>query len=700
MRLLYTLFLILSAFVVYGRDTEDQREEKITDPQGNIFYKRLNRAEYGACLASIHVEKSLPTCGLAQRDKYLYTCGSRHFTIYDISNPLKPEMVSRVENLSVDCRQICIHKNLACITARTDGLYIFDIRNPSNPILLSHYDTIELATGIACDQDIAYVCQRQYGTEFIDISVPEHPRHIGFVLSGEAQSVDTANGILYAGDWGSRKLSLFDVRNPKNPQFIGDAPLDGLGDGVYVRDGIAYAGTGLVRHKKGGKIRNEHEGNGLDIFSLADLKKPRLLGRIKMPVLAFPIYPDLWSVQVNEEKIAYVNNTYNGIFCIDVSDPTTPKSIAYAIPWNTKANRPDFMGSLAVVDHVIYAAGYHTGLWLIPAHGFAKRPGPRKDLPVPPGPVAADLPSNEELLKDFSFYKANGQIGAVCKDIRGKGFWVAAGMDGIHQIEIRDNKPLLIQKVSTSGTVYDVKSIKDLIFTAECDKGFGIYKVGTDGTVKEFSRFHTKESVRQIVVSDDARWAILKVGNGTLFFLNLSHPESPCLVFKDSVSHGIMYGREVVGSITKEGIASALFWSFGFAWYDLSGEIPKKVGLKPLVGASFFTGGTFHNNKLYYSTAKKGFYIFDLLDTKPMDEDRFYKVKDLNCRGKIFIGGSTACIVDRRNGVISKVDISDPEKAKVLKEYKIKGHPDPGLFLEDGRMIIPCGYAGLLIEKK
>ncbi|MDO5580584.1 MAG: hypothetical protein Q4G69_05580 [Planctomycetia bacterium] len=696
MRFLYTLIMILSVCSVYGKEDPNLNAEKITDRDGNTFYKRLSFAEYGAYLAPIFVKDSLPTCGLAQRDHYLYTCGKRHFTIYDISNPLKPKFVSRVNDLSNDCRQICVYKNLACITARSDGLYIFDIANPKNPTLLSHYDTIELATGIACDNDTAYVCQRQFGTEFVDISAPKQPRHLGFVLSGEAQSVDTANGILYAGDWGSRKLSLFDVRNPKNPQFIGDAPLDGLGDGVYVRDHIAYAGTGLVRHKRGNKGKNEHEGNGLDIFSLEDLKAPRLLGRIKMPVLAFPIYPDLWSVQVNEEKMAYVNNTYNGVFCIDVSDPAHPKSVAYSIPWNDKMERPDFMASMAVVDDVIYAAGYHRGLWLIPAHGFAKKPGERKNLPVPPGPVAKNLPSNEQLLKDFSFYKPNGQVCAVCKDSRGKSLWVAAGMDGLHQIEIRGGKPILLQKIAAQGIVYDVKCVGDFVYTAECDKGFGIYKIGKDGIAKFFRRFNTDQAVRQIVVSEDGRWAILKVGNGVLFFLNISNPEAPCLVFKDSVSHGIMYGREVVGTITKKGIAAALFWSFGFAWYDLSGDIPQKVGLKEFRG-SFFEGGAFHNDKLYYSK-KACFYIFDLLDTKPIKEDRYYKVQGLDHTGKIFIDGTTSVVADRRNGFFSKIDISDPEKAKVLKRYEIKGHPDLGIFFE-GRIIIPCGYAGLLIEK-
>lgn len=697
MRLFYGLLLILSVLPVWGAESKSGQEEKVSDAEGAIFYKSLDESKYGKRLESIFVKDSLPSCGLALRGNYLYTCGDRHFTIYDISEPLKPVMITSVNGLSTSCRQICVYKDLACITARTDGLYIFDIKDPSKPKLLSHYDTMELATGIVCDNDIAYVCQRQYGTEFIDISNPSHPKHLGFVISGEAQSVDTANGILYAGDWGTRKFSIFDVRNPKNPQFIADAPIDGLGDGVYVRDGIGYAGTGFV-NRLSHPLKNSHEGNGLDIFSLKNLEKPQFLARVQMPVQAFPYYPDLWGVQVNKEKIAYVNNTYNGVFCLNVQDPSHPEFIAYSIPWNDESKRPDFMASLAVADDVIYAAGYQKGLWLIPAEGIAKKITKRTGMPALQSPVSADLPSNEEQLKDFTVYKTDGQIGSVCKDSRGKGLWLATGNDGIHQIEIQGNKPVLLRKIPTSGIAYDVKSVGDLLFSAEYNKGFAIYKIGKDHSVKELSRFAAdNKSVRQVVVSEDGHWAIVKAGNCSLYFLDVSKPEKPRSVYQDSYPLGIMYGREVVSSITKDGIASALFWVYGFAWYDLSGDAPKKIGLKPGRSSTMY-GGAFHDNKLYYAQ-KKGYYITDLLDTEPFDKKTWHKVAGLNHGGKIFIEGNLACITDRRNGFFTKIDISNPKKAKVINHWKIKGHPDLGIFWE-GRLIVPCGYAGLLIEKK
>ncbi|MDD3586334.1 MAG: hypothetical protein PHQ75_04065, partial [Thermoguttaceae bacterium] len=372
------------------------------------------------------------------------------------------------------------------------------------------------------------------------------------------------------------------------------------------------------------------------------------------------------------------------------------------IPWNPKENRPDFMASLAIVDDVIYAAGYGMGLWVIPAKGIAKRLTPRTNMPVPPGPIASDLPSNEKLFPCFAFYKTNGQIGAVCKEPFGNSLWVAAGNDGIHQVEIRGNQPVCVKKYPTPGAAYDVKRAGNLLLSAQVDQGLAIYRVDQEAksgmSIKEIGRFTTIQSIRQVVVSRDGHWAIAKVGNGILFFLDLTNPRSPRVAFKDSYSHGIMYGREIVQSITDEGIASVFFWSFGFAWYDLSGDTPKKLGLKPAKSSTLF-GGAIQDGKLYYSQ-RNGFYIFDLLDTRPLDQASFCGISDFQGGGKIFMNGSAGCVVNRRNGTISTFDFTNPKQPKLLKQYKVKGHPDMGIFLDDGRLVIPCGYAGLMVEKR
>lgn len=78
-------------------------------------------------------------------------------------------------------RQIAVMGGIAHITAREQGLFIVDVRKPEAPVLLSHYDTVELATGIAVSGPIAYVARRNYGVELVDISDPAHCRHVSTV---------------------------------------------------------------------------------------------------------------------------------------------------------------------------------------------------------------------------------------------------------------------------------------------------------------------------------------------------------------------------------------------------------------------------------------------------------------------------------------------------------------------------------------
>ena len=147
---------------------------------------------------------------------------------------------------------------------------------------------------------------------------------------------------------------------------------------------------------------------------------------------------------------------------------------------------------------------------------------------------------------------------------------------------------------------------------------------------------------------------------------------------------------------TPAGIAAALFWHYGFAWYDLSGESPQKRGMKP-GRTSFANGGAFHDGKMFFWSGK-GYYIVDPLDTTPYDRAKFCPLPSVDHGGKIFIDGNKAAVVMRWLGLISTFDLTNPDKPKLLEKYKITGHPDPGVFL-DGRLIVPCGYAGLMIEK-
>ena len=176
-----------------------------------------------------------------------------------------------------NARQIEIIGDVAVITARENGLWLFDI-SLTEPRLLCHYQTVEYATGVALYGNLALVSCRQYGIQILDISDPTAPVHISIVRIGEIQSATVSDGILYGGAWGEMKVVAVDIHDPAKPKVLSEVQLQGRGDGVCVRDGILYAATG--QHARGIKNTVDHDdpmfgmGNGVESFDMRDPTNP------------------------------------------------------------------------------------------------------------------------------------------------------------------------------------------------------------------------------------------------------------------------------------------------------------------------------------------------------------------------------------------------------------------------------------------
>ena len=82
-----------------------------------------------------------------------------------------------------------VKEHIAYVTARQDGLWLVDVSAPARPALISHYDTVEMATGIWVSGGFGLLATRCYGVEIVDVSDPRHVRHVSTLKTGEAQFV-------------------------------------------------------------------------------------------------------------------------------------------------------------------------------------------------------------------------------------------------------------------------------------------------------------------------------------------------------------------------------------------------------------------------------------------------------------------------------------------------------------------------------
>ncbi len=141
-------------------------------------------------------------------------------------------------------RQIAVSRAYAFITAREEGLFIVDCRQPAAPKLVHHYDTAELATAIAVSGDLLAVGNRFAGIELLDVSDPSDPKYLTTIRVGEVQSLVFHGNWLYAGTWSEKALAVIDVSQPARPKWVKTVSLDGKGDGLDVAGNLLAVATG------------------------------------------------------------------------------------------------------------------------------------------------------------------------------------------------------------------------------------------------------------------------------------------------------------------------------------------------------------------------------------------------------------------------------------------------------------------------
>ena len=365
---------------------------------------------YGPELEIVHDAETGPVMDVAIEGSHAYAIGREKLHILDISNPVKPLILSDFGDLG-SVRQIEVRDGIAYITSRQDGLFIVDVRDPTKPKLLDHFDTIEFATGVAISGDILFVACRHYGVQLISVANPAEPRHVSTVRTGEAQSVVAKNGYLYVGVWASSEVVTVDCKNPRKPVIVSKVPLDGYGDGLDVEGDLLLVATGHHSQKRPRKNPGDPgfgKGHGLEAFDLTNPANPAFLSRVKFPPL-YEIGNDMWGVTI-ANGYAFVADTYNGLFVLDVSDTSDMKFVGRtALPFVESRKQPGFVGGLAVDKDVVFLAGGYTDLHVVSAPNIATPPVPEQDSP----PVLKSRPAEVGTKSEDRSYIPGTQVYGV-----------------------------------------------------------------------------------------------------------------------------------------------------------------------------------------------------------------------------------------------------------------------------------------------
>lgn len=104
-----------------------------------------------------------PTIDVTIDGHIAYAIGKGALRILDISVPTKPKVLGKIEGLG-STRQIAVKDGIAYVGSREDGAFIIDVKDQANPKLLSHYDSVEFATGVKVSGNILFLALRHFSS--------------------------------------------------------------------------------------------------------------------------------------------------------------------------------------------------------------------------------------------------------------------------------------------------------------------------------------------------------------------------------------------------------------------------------------------------------------------------------------------------------------------------------------------------------
>ncbi len=557
--------------------------------------------------------------------EYLYVINGGAFDILSIKeDPSAPVWKSGIENLGT-VRQIRLvpDKEAVIITARDCGMYIIDVTDKENPVIAAAYDTIEMATGLAVTEKYAFVSCRTFGTEIIDISDINKPRHVSVIYSGEAQSCEIIDGLLYAGCWANREVQVFDVSNPANPRNIVNIPLTGQGDGIKIKDGILYAATG--HHSPGYSSTSPKGalswgyGNGMDIFDVSDIKNGSYtyLSTVRIDGTFYKLGDDYWTVELSERngtKYAYLSNTFNGIFVYDVTNPESPIRLSHIsvvipsgtarynqykghhgietvtsdfhFPYDTSSFLKSPIGGFAVTDGYMYIAATGTDLHIFDASEYGAESFVFKTAEREPSGTLTeagefyDFDFLADTLTNYEHTMCGGQAYAAAE--KDGIIYAACGFGGIR---IYDEDLNLLKNYDVGGIVGDVKVFGDRLYAAEGRNGTSIYSIGEDKVT--LTRLSNKKSLlnystfvqpaKQLLLSTDGNYVLVHLGGQYAEVIDFRDLDNPVGIVYDDIpgetagsgqtvfnsgSTGLLYYRQFSSGLV-DGRYAVIMWHTG-----------------------------------------------------------------------------------------------------------------------------------------
>ena len=317
---------------------------------------------------------------MAGRYAYVAAAGSG-LLIADLTNPAKPSEVATLATPGY-AYGLAVSGNTVYVAGGWEGLETVDVTAKAAPRLLGQYRTEGWAMGVSVSGNQAYVAAALDGCSWWTSPTRRFPAEVGglAVVGGDAAGVAVAGTIAYVADrnWG---LEAVDLSAPADPVQVGFYGPLGFADGITAAGDYAYVAAGPY---------------GLQIVDISDSARPLQVGaydtqsyaksvvvagnhaygapcRVTSRGYKWWMSPD----PTHPIRVGFLNDPYptrdmaiasgvvyrvdeRGLWLADVSDPTAPKQLSSL--QIQMSNGQSTAAGLAVSGNVAYVAVSEHGL--------------------------------------------------------------------------------------------------------------------------------------------------------------------------------------------------------------------------------------------------------------------------------------------------------------------------------------------------
>ncbi|MBI1800177.1 MAG: hypothetical protein HYR71_00930 [Chloroflexi bacterium] len=390
--------------------------------------------------------------------------------IIDVSKPFKPRLVAGYDPGGI-AQHVAVSGHYAYLAADFGGLFVVDVSDPANPVEVGSFDTSGHTIDVSVLGKYAYVNDDENGLVIFNIANPARPFPIGQNASlGGGAIYLPGNGLLYAATDALQIVDISDLTQPvvlstyRSPNNLTDIAVAGTlayvvdyYNGLYIFDVSTPANPlplGSVRGT-GGTNRVVVVGNyayladwgGLNIVDISDPYHPVTVG-------IFPMGATDVSVS---GSYAYFTTSMQGLYIIDVSNPSQPQLVSTYDPV------PSAVGAAVFVSgHYVYMPESSVALYVI-------------DVSNPAQPFTAGTYTGTTIVGDFA--------------LKGTTLYMASGGDGAQLADI--SNPAKPVKLGATDTLYAVGVDAGANYAYVCDwiSTLRLYDVSNPARPEEVSLY-------------------------------------------------------------------------------------------------------------------------------------------------------------------------------------------------------------------